>query len=143
VGLERRALSLVSTIEELLGRKNSGFVLESREYGRRDPSRCPRIRKKLVLTSTISGCRSFGIVRSRTQAMEFSCFFRPQSCTQRLLYLGTSCYKCQCELSLFEWLCRGLCSVSLQFLIQILIGFTTRTCNSYEQRKLCQSARKS
>jgi hypothetical protein len=29
----------MSTIEELLGRKNSGFGLENREYGRRDPSR--------------------------------------------------------------------------------------------------------
>jgi hypothetical protein len=29
---------LVNTIEELLGRKSSGSGLESREYGRRDPS---------------------------------------------------------------------------------------------------------
>jgi hypothetical protein len=33
VGLERGPLSLVSTIEELLGRKSSGSRLESREYG--------------------------------------------------------------------------------------------------------------
>jgi hypothetical protein len=39
VGLERGPLSLVSTIEELLGRKSSGCGLEIREYGRRDPSR--------------------------------------------------------------------------------------------------------
>jgi hypothetical protein len=39
VGLERRPLSIVSIIEELLGRKRSGYGLESREYGRRDPSR--------------------------------------------------------------------------------------------------------
>jgi hypothetical protein len=39
VGLERGSLSLVSTIEELLGRKSSGFGLEILEYGRRDPSR--------------------------------------------------------------------------------------------------------
>jgi hypothetical protein len=37
VGLERGPLSLVSTIEELLGRKNGGFSLEDREYGRKDP----------------------------------------------------------------------------------------------------------
>jgi hypothetical protein len=37
VGLERDPLSLVSTIEELLGRKSSGYGLETREYGRRDP----------------------------------------------------------------------------------------------------------
>jgi hypothetical protein len=39
VGLERGPLSLVSTTEELLGRNSSGFGLENREYGRRDPSR--------------------------------------------------------------------------------------------------------
>jgi hypothetical protein len=37
MGLERGPLSLVSTIEELLGRKSSGYSLDSREYGRRDP----------------------------------------------------------------------------------------------------------
>jgi hypothetical protein len=35
VGLERGPLSLVSTIEELLGRKSSGSGLENRDYGRR------------------------------------------------------------------------------------------------------------
>jgi hypothetical protein len=39
VGLERSPLSLVSTFEQLLGRKNSGSGVESREYDRRDPSR--------------------------------------------------------------------------------------------------------
>jgi hypothetical protein len=39
VGLERGPLSLVSAIELLLGRKSSGSGLESREYGRGDPSR--------------------------------------------------------------------------------------------------------
>jgi hypothetical protein len=33
VGLERGPLSLVSTIEELLGNNISGACLESREYG--------------------------------------------------------------------------------------------------------------
>jgi hypothetical protein len=42
VGLEWGPLSLVSTTEELLERKSSGFCLENREYGRRDPSRLPR-----------------------------------------------------------------------------------------------------
>jgi hypothetical protein len=42
VCLERGTLSLVSTIEELLGRISSGSGLENREYGRRDPSRWPR-----------------------------------------------------------------------------------------------------
>jgi hypothetical protein len=39
VDLERGPPSFLSTNDELLGRKNSGFGLESREYGRRDPSR--------------------------------------------------------------------------------------------------------
>jgi hypothetical protein len=42
VGLERDALSFVSTIEELLERKSNCSGLESREYGRREPSRWPR-----------------------------------------------------------------------------------------------------
>jgi hypothetical protein len=37
LGLERGPLNLVSTIEELLGKKNSSG-LENREYGRGDPS---------------------------------------------------------------------------------------------------------
>jgi hypothetical protein len=36
VGLEWGQISLVSTTEELLGRKSSGSGLENREYGRRD-----------------------------------------------------------------------------------------------------------
>jgi hypothetical protein len=39
VGMKRGALSLVSTIKELLGRKSSGSGLERREYGRGDPLR--------------------------------------------------------------------------------------------------------
>jgi hypothetical protein len=39
VDLELGPLSLVSTIQELLGRNNSGSGLESRDYGRRDPPR--------------------------------------------------------------------------------------------------------
>jgi hypothetical protein len=37
VGLERGPLSLVGTIEELLGRNGSGSGLENRKYGRGDP----------------------------------------------------------------------------------------------------------
>jgi hypothetical protein len=36
---EKYRASLVSTIEELLGRKSSGYGLENREYGRKDPLR--------------------------------------------------------------------------------------------------------
>jgi hypothetical protein len=39
VGLERGPLRFMSTIEVLLERKSSGFGLENREYGLRDPSR--------------------------------------------------------------------------------------------------------
>jgi hypothetical protein len=61
VGLERGPLSLVSTIEELLGRNSSGAGLENREYGRGDPLRWPRdtlYPQKLALTSPICGGRS-------------------------------------------------------------------------------------
>jgi hypothetical protein len=74
VGLERGPLSRVSTIEVPLGRKSSGYSLESREYGRRDSSRCPRgtlYPQNLALTSATSVGRSVGIIRSRTQATEF------------------------------------------------------------------------
>jgi hypothetical protein len=77
MGLERGPLSLVSTTEELLKRKKiSGSGLESREYGRRDPSRWPRgtYPQKLALTSPTSGGRSVGIVRPRTQTTEFGFF---------------------------------------------------------------------
>jgi hypothetical protein len=42
VGLERGPLSLVSTTEELLGRKSSDCGLENLEYGRRNPLCWPR-----------------------------------------------------------------------------------------------------
>jgi hypothetical protein len=70
-------LSLVSTFEELVERKSSGSGLESREYGRRDPLRRSLgtlYPQKLALTSPTSSSRSVGIVRSRTQATEFSFF---------------------------------------------------------------------
>jgi hypothetical protein len=70
VDLERGPLSLVSTSDELLGRKSSGPGIKSREYGRGDPSRWPSgtlYRRKFALTSPTSGSRSVGVVRSRTQ----------------------------------------------------------------------------
>jgi hypothetical protein len=42
VGLERGPLSLVSTTEELLGRKSGGSCLENRDYARGNPPRWPR-----------------------------------------------------------------------------------------------------
>jgi hypothetical protein len=75
VDLVRASLSIVSTIEELLQRKISGSGLEFREYDCGDPSRWPRgilYPQKLVLTSPKRGGLPVGIVRSRTQATEFS-----------------------------------------------------------------------
>jgi hypothetical protein len=74
VGLERGPLSLVCTIEELLGRNSSSSGLESWEYGRGDPLCWPRdtlYRQKLALNSATSGGCSVGIVRLRTKATEF------------------------------------------------------------------------
>jgi hypothetical protein len=75
VGLERGTLSLVSTIEELLQRKSSGFGLENRDYVCRGTSHWPRgffYPQKLALTSPTSGGCPVGIISSRTQATEFS-----------------------------------------------------------------------
>jgi hypothetical protein len=61
-------LSLVSTIEELLGRKSSGSGLESREHGRKDSSRWPRgtlYPQKLAVTSLTSGGRWSSFADSR------------------------------------------------------------------------------
>jgi hypothetical protein len=57
--LEQGQLSLVSTTEELLGRKSNGSGLQNQEYSRRDP-----------LTSLTSGGHLVGIVRLWTKATE-------------------------------------------------------------------------
>jgi hypothetical protein len=65
------SLNLVSTIEELLGRKGSSSSLENREYRIRDPSRWPRdtlYLKTLALTSPTCDGRTVGIVRLRAQS---------------------------------------------------------------------------
>jgi hypothetical protein len=74
VGLERSPLSLLNTTEELLGIKNSGSGLETKNTAVEDPPcyATPLYPYKLVLTSPTSRGRSIGIVRSRTQATEFS-----------------------------------------------------------------------
>jgi hypothetical protein len=72
VGLERGPLS---TIEELLERKSSNSVLRNRDYGlgiRRADHVTPLYPQKLEVGWPTSGGRSVGIVRSRTQATEFS-----------------------------------------------------------------------
>jgi hypothetical protein len=71
--------SLVSTTEELLGRKSSSSSLENWEYNHRDLSRWPcdtLYPRKLALTSPINGSRSAGIVRSLIKAMELHHYYR-------------------------------------------------------------------
>jgi hypothetical protein len=75
VGLERGLLSLVSTTEELLDRKVAAPVWKAQNTAvgiRHADHVAPSIRKKLATTSPTIGGRSVGIVRSRTQTMEFS-----------------------------------------------------------------------
>jgi hypothetical protein len=77
VGLERGPLSLVSTIEELLGRNSSSSGLEIREYRSGDSLCWPRdtlYPQNLVLTSPTTGSRLVGTVCSQTKATEFSFF---------------------------------------------------------------------
>jgi hypothetical protein len=77
VGLERGPLSLVSITEELLDRKVAApvYKTENTAVGVRCADHvAPSIRKKLEITSPTSGGRSVGIVRSRTQTMEFRFF---------------------------------------------------------------------
>jgi hypothetical protein len=74
VDLEQGPLSLVSTTEELLDRKIAAPVLktENTAVGIRHADHvAPSIRKKLAITSPRSGGRSVGVVRSRTQTMDF------------------------------------------------------------------------
>jgi hypothetical protein len=73
VGLERGALSLVSTTEELLDRKVAAPIQKPENTAVGDPRTdhvTPLYLQKLALTSQTSGGCSVGIVRSRTQATE-------------------------------------------------------------------------
>jgi hypothetical protein len=78
VGLERGPLSLVSTIEALLGRKSSGYGLEIENTA---VGICcadhatPLYPQKLALTSPTNGGRMVGIVLTWTQATEGFFFF--------------------------------------------------------------------
>jgi hypothetical protein len=85
------AIILQTCVWQLFG-SNPG--LESRQYGRRDPSRWPRgtlYPQKLALTSPTSGGRSVGIVRSPTQATEFF-FIRLQSLSDH--FISWECLHC-------------------------------------------------
>jgi hypothetical protein len=68
----------VSTSEKLLDRKVAApvYKTENTAVGIRHADHvAPSIRKKLAITLLTSGGRSVGLVRSRTQAMEFSFSF--------------------------------------------------------------------
>jgi hypothetical protein len=59
------------------------LLSRNREYGlgiRHTDHVAPSIRKKLAITSPTSGGRSVGVVRSRTQTMEFVFIFLIQKC---------------------------------------------------------------
>jgi hypothetical protein len=67
----------VSTTEELLDRKVAApvYKTENTAVGIRHADHvAPSIPQKLAITSPTSDGRSVGIVRSRTQTMEFSFF---------------------------------------------------------------------
>jgi hypothetical protein len=69
--------------------KSSGSCLENREYGRSDPSRWPRGTldpQKLAITSPTSGGRSVGIIRSRTQNMEFYIIYKCDHLRKELMW---------------------------------------------------------
>jgi hypothetical protein len=75
VGLERGPLGPVSTTVELLDGKVAAPVLKTENTAVRIHHAdhvALSIRKKLAITSLTSGGHSVGIVRSRTQTMEFS-----------------------------------------------------------------------
>jgi hypothetical protein len=66
--------SLVSTTEELLDRKAAAPVYKTKNTAvgiRHADNVAPSIRKKLAVTSSTSGGRSVGVVRSRAQTVEF------------------------------------------------------------------------
>jgi hypothetical protein len=73
VGLKQGLSRLISTIEELLGRKISGSGLKIREYANGEPSRWPHdilYQQMLTLSSLPSAGLSVGIIRPRTKATE-------------------------------------------------------------------------
>jgi hypothetical protein len=64
---------LVSTIEELLGRKSSGCGVENRDYGHGEQPRCTHNTSLPAKTGTnfADKGRSIGVVHSRTKATEY------------------------------------------------------------------------
>jgi hypothetical protein len=125
--MHRSSWQLCSAYFDLMDPIYSG--LENREYDHRGPSCWPRgtlYPQKFALTSLKSGCPSVGIVRSRTQATELSCwtqfiFFWKRKESRPLLFirLVKKCIMCSCEghktVTLpVKWGYKGACLVSLR-----------------------------
>jgi hypothetical protein len=103
-------------------KKSSGSCLEIGEYNRRDTSRWPRgtlYPQKLAITSPISGSRSVGVVRSRTQTMGFVVLFESV-----MLYIE-GVYKTPCTQELyFKWKWILFCVYRIIVFCFISPGFT-------------------
>jgi hypothetical protein len=74
VGLERGPLSLVSTAQELLGRKSSDFCLEN------ENTAVGILRSDHATSSNRKFVTNFGIVHSWTKAKKFVFFFSQLTC---------------------------------------------------------------
>jgi hypothetical protein len=81
VGLERGPLSLVSTTEELLDRKVAASAEKTAVGISHADHVAPFIRKSWQALRRQAAGRSVGIVRSRTQTMEFVFFYRKVAAT--------------------------------------------------------------
>jgi hypothetical protein len=91
VDLERGALSLVITTEELFDRKVAApvYKTENTAVGIRHADHvAPSIRKKLAITSPTSGGLSVGIIHSQTQTMEFSFSLGKVLIASTIKYIG-------------------------------------------------------
>jgi hypothetical protein len=111
VGLERGPLSLVSTIEKLLGRKSSSCSLETEITSvgvRHTDYTTPLYSKKLALTSPTSDSPSFGIVRSRTQATDFFWWKLIKEHNRLYILFSTLCFITDCVLVTHISFFRGL-----------------------------------
>jgi hypothetical protein len=74
MGLERGPLSLVSTVEEMLGRKSIGSGLAIWEYGGGNPLRWPRdtlYLQKLAQTSLTGGGHLVGIAYMSLKILKY------------------------------------------------------------------------
>jgi hypothetical protein len=97
VGLERCPLCPMSPIMEVLERKNSCSTLINRDsaVGIPDADHVALCPQNLALTSQTSGCRSVGIVRSRTQTTEIVLFLLVGQSVSLFLSLLVEDFNCQ------------------------------------------------